>query len=109
MNVYAVVMPSRSESFGLVAAEAQSCGVPVIAAAVGGLPYIIDNGTSGVLVQDHDPDAYAAAISSVLGDPELAARLSAGAVEHSARFSWEATVARLLELYEGISAAASGH
>jgi D-inositol-3-phosphate glycosyltransferase len=105
----AVVMPSRSESFGLVAAEAQSCGVPVIAAAVGGLPYIIDNGTSGLLVQDHDPDAYAAAISSVLGDPELAARLSAGAVEHSARFSWEATVARLLELYEGISAAASGH
>jgi len=100
----AVIMPSRSESFGLVAAEAQSCGAPVIAAAVGGLPYIIEDGTSGILVDGHDPADYAAAISRVLCDPELAKRLSTGAVEHSQRFSWEATVSRLLELYGGISA-----
>ena len=54
----------------------------------------------------HDPRSYAVAIGRVLGDPELAATLAAGAVDHSARFSWEATVSRLLELYEGISAAA---
>ncbi len=101
----AVVMPSRSETFGLVAAEAQSCGVPVIAAAVGGLPYIIDDGTSGLLIEGHDPNDYAEAIDRVLTDSDLATRLSAGAIEHSERFSWAATVARFLELYEGISAA----
>jgi D-inositol-3-phosphate glycosyltransferase len=99
----ALIMPSRSESFGLVAAEAQSCGVPVIAANVGGLPYIIEDGKSGILVTGHDPADYAAAISSVLTDSALATRLSAGAIKHSERFSWEATVSRLLELYGGIS------
>lgn len=99
----AVIMPSRSESFGLVAAEAQSCGVPVIAAAVGGLPFIIEHEVSGLLVEGHNPVDYANALDRVLGDPVFANDLAAGAVENSARFSWEATVSRLLELYAGIS------
>jgi D-inositol-3-phosphate glycosyltransferase len=99
----AVIMPSRSETFGLVAAEAQSCGTPVIAAAVGGLPFIIEHDKSGLLVEGHDPVDYAAALDRVLGDTELATRLGTGAVEHSNRFSWDATVSRLLELYGGIS------
>ena len=99
----AVIMPSRSESFGLVAAEAQSCGVPVIAAAVGGLPFIIEHEVSGLLVEGHDPVDYANALDRVLGDPVFANDLAAGAVENSARFSWETTVSRLLELYAGIS------
>jgi D-inositol-3-phosphate glycosyltransferase len=99
----AVLVPSRSETFGLVAAEAQSCGIPVIAANVGGLSYIIEDGRSGLLVDGHNPAEYAAAIDRVLGDADFARRLGSGAVTHAARFSWEATVTRLLELYEGIS------
>ena len=100
----AVIMPSRSETFGLVAVEAQACGTPVVAAAVGGLPYIIEDGKSGLLVAGHDPADYAAALDRVLSDKDLSATLSAGALDHSERFSWDATVSRFLELYEGISA-----
>lgn len=101
-----VIVPSRSETFGLVAAEAQSCGAPVIAAAVGGLPYIIEHETSGLLIAGHDPTDYAAAIERVLSNPVLAGRLSQGALEHSQRFSWDATVTRFLELYDGITGGA---
>jgi D-inositol-3-phosphate glycosyltransferase len=99
-----VIVPSRSESFGLVAAEAQSTGTPVVAANIGGLSFIIEDGKSGLLVEGYEPGAYATAIDRVLSDPEFAERLSAGAVQHSQRFSWETTVDRLLELYEGIAA-----
>lgn len=98
----ALIMPSRSETFGMVAAEAQACGVPVIAADVGGLSYIIEHNKSGLLIDGHDPADYAAAIGRVLDDPTLADALSAGAIDHAQRFSWDATVSRLLELYAGI-------
>lgn len=97
-----VVMPSRSESFGLVAAEAQACGVPVLAARVGGLEYVVDDGVSGFLIDGWDGSVWADAISRVLDDPDLAAELSAGALANAEKFSWSATANRLLELYAGI-------
>jgi len=97
-----LVVPSRSETFGLVAVEAQACGLPVVAAAVGGLPDAIADGSTGLLVDGHDPASYAAAIEKILGDPALAAQMGAAAAVFAERFSWPATADRLLELYAGI-------
>lgn len=96
-----LVLPSRSETFGLVAAEAQACGLPVVAARVGGLVHVVEDGVSGLLVDGWDPADHAAAIGRVLEDDALRAALGRGAVEHAERFSWEATAHRFLELYEG--------
>lgn len=97
-NVYRaadlVAVPSYSESFGLVAVEAQACGTPVVAAAVGGLPVAVGSGT---LVDGHDPGQWAAAIAATLGAD--AATLGRAAVEHASRFSWDRTVDGLLASY----------
>ena len=98
-----LVMPSRSETFGLVAAEAQACGLPVVASAVGGLPYVVSHGRSGILVDGHDPADYARALAAVIYDRSTAERLGQGAIEHAEQFSWPATADRLLELYRGIT------
>jgi D-inositol-3-phosphate glycosyltransferase len=94
-----VLMPSRSESFGLVALEAQSCGTPVIAAAAGGLRYVVREGETGFLVKGHDPAHYAERMLTLLGDPGLAARLSHAAMAHAARFSWDTTATGVGRVY----------
>ncbi|NNC40788.1 MAG: glycosyltransferase [Acidimicrobiia bacterium] len=96
-----LLVPSRSESFGLVAVEAQACGLPVVAANVGGLSYAVADGSSGFLVEGWNPSDYAAAAASILRDEELASRLSKGGIEYAEQFSWEATANRFIELYEG--------
>jgi D-inositol-3-phosphate glycosyltransferase len=90
------VVPSHNESFGLVALEAQACGTPVVAAAVGGLRTAVRDGVSGVLVDGHDPADYAAAIRSVLSRREL---LAVGARRHAAHFSWDRTADSLVAAY----------
>jgi D-inositol-3-phosphate glycosyltransferase len=95
----AVLVPSRSESFGLVALEAQACGTPVIAAAVGGLRYSVADGVSGYLVEGHDPADYADRIVRLLSDPFEAARLSAAAAVHASGFSWESTASGIRDVY----------
>jgi len=100
--VDAVIVPSRSESFGLVAVEAQASGTPVVASRVGGLAYSVADGQSGYLVAGHDPADYARALRRILEDPATAARLAAGALDHAAAFSWDATADRLIELYNGL-------
>jgi D-inositol-3-phosphate glycosyltransferase len=97
-----VLVPSHSESFGLVALEAQACGTPVVAAAVGGLRTAVRDGYSGVLVDGHDPEVWARVLSDLLSSPGRLAALSRGAREHAAAFNWPATAERLVGVYTGL-------
>ena len=95
-----VAVPSYNESFGLVAAEAQAAGTPVVAAAVGGLTTVVADEVSGLLVDGHDPLDWAAALERIVGDEAYAARLAAGAPVQAAQFSWERTAQATLDAYE---------
>jgi D-inositol-3-phosphate glycosyltransferase len=95
------VVPSYSESFGLVALESQACGTPVAAAAVGGLRTAVQDGVSGVLVDGHDSHEWARALRRFVTEPAWRDELSAGAREHAAAFGWQATSARLMDVYAG--------
>ncbi|MBA4607846.1 D-inositol-3-phosphate glycosyltransferase [Aeromicrobium sp. Marseille-Q0843] len=94
-----VCVPSYSESFGLVAIEAQACGTPVVAAAVGGLTTAVADGVTGTLVDGHDPAAYAAALRPYLADPEFRSDAGAKAVRHAESFGWDVTAERTLDVY----------
>lgn len=94
-----VAVPSYNESFGLVALEAQACGTPVVAAAVGGLVTAVRDRVSGVLVDGHDPSTWAAVLDRLLDAPAYRHRLAAGAVTHASQFSWDRTADTLLRVY----------
>ncbi len=96
-----VLTPSHSESFGLVALEAQACGTPVVAASVGGLRTVVRDGRSGVLVDGHDPAEWARVIKKLVTAPRRLRALSAGALRHASAFGWSATVDRLATVYTG--------
>jgi D-inositol-3-phosphate glycosyltransferase len=95
------VVPSYSESFGLVALESQACGTPVAAAAVGGLRTAVRDGVSGLLVDGHDPAEWAQALRRFVTAPRWREQLSQGARAHAAAFGWQATASRLMEVYAG--------
>ena len=97
-----VVVPSYSESFGLVALEAQACGTPVVATAVGGLRTAVADGISGVLVDGHDPKAWSSVIVRLLQEPQRRVLLSMGAIEHASHFGWDATARGTLDIYDQV-------
>ena len=102
----AVAVPSFSESFGLVALEAQACGTPVVAANVGGLPEAVGNGRSGVLVDGHEPAQWSRALERLYEDSARRSALGAAAAARAQGFGWQQTAARTARSY---AAAAAQH
>jgi D-inositol-3-phosphate glycosyltransferase len=97
-----ICVPSYSESFGLVALEAQACGTPVVATAVGGLRTAIADGISGVLVDGHDPRAWSSVLARLIQEPQRRVLLSMGAIEHASHFGWDATSRGTLDIYDRV-------
>jgi D-inositol-3-phosphate glycosyltransferase len=97
------VVPSRTETFGLVALEAQALGTPVVASAVGGLTEIIADGETGILVADRHPQAFAEAIASLLDDASLRERMGEAARVRAATFTWARAVERIAAIYSRVT------
>ncbi|MFE5405405.1 D-inositol-3-phosphate glycosyltransferase [Streptomyces sp. NPDC056580] len=101
-----LVMPSYSESFGLVAIEAQAAGTPVLAASVGGLPVAVRDGVTGYLVKGHRPAEYARVLARFADEPSLADSMGAAAARHALGFGWDTAAAATADVY---TAAAQSH
>ena len=99
------VVPSRTESFGIVALEAQALGTPVVASAVGGLSEVVEDGVTGVLVQGRDPARWADAIAGLLRNPERRAAMGDAARDRAARFTWNRAIDRVAAIYDRLTVA----
>jgi D-inositol-3-phosphate glycosyltransferase len=99
-----LVTPSYSESFCLVAIEAQACGTPVVAAAVGGLPVAVRDGVTGFLVDGHDPADYARVLRRFVDRPRLRRSLGEAAARHAEAFGWGASASAMADVYADVTA-----
>ena len=97
-----VLVPSRSESFGLVALEAAACGVPVVASSVGGLQNLIEDGKTGLLIEGWDPVEYAQAVDYLLSNPFKTTEIAMNAVDRAQTYTWGQTATRLQEIYQSV-------
>jgi D-inositol-3-phosphate glycosyltransferase len=98
-----VLVPSRSESFGLVALEAAACGTPVVASAVGGLVTLVDHGHTGFLVPGRDPEVFALYTDELLSNDYLAWSMGVRSVERARGYTWSTAAARLRQLYADLT------
>ncbi|WP_298006579.1 glycosyltransferase [uncultured Anaerolinea sp.] len=94
-----LVMPSHYESFGMVALEAMACGTPVVASQVGGLAFLVQDGLTGYVVPDGDPQALSDRLRLLLVDGELRQRMGLQAAAYARQYAWENIVERLLGVY----------
>src|SRR5204863_4175581 len=101
------VIPSLEEGFGIPAAESMGCGVPVVASDAGGLPEVVENGVTGLVVPRGDSTALAIAIGSLLADPERRFRMGQAGRERALRlFDWDRTAAQFERIYREVGAGA---
>lgn len=94
------VLPSLSESFGIVNLEAMACGLPIVASKVGGLPEIVKNGVNGFLVEPKNPEQISDKVLLLLGDDVLRERISKNNKDKVKGYSWESVVERLEKVYQ---------
>jgi D-inositol-3-phosphate glycosyltransferase len=95
-----LVMPSHYESFGMVALEAMACGTPVVASQVGGLAFLVQDGITGYVVPDGDPDILGERLTNLISDPVLRQRMGEQAAEYARSYAWERIASQIRSVYE---------
>ena len=97
-----LIMPSYYESFGMVALEAMACGTPVVASQVGGLPYLVQDGKTGLIVPSGDPEALVAPLDRLMKDKDLREKLGSQAADYAKQYSWENITTQIVKVYEDL-------